>query len=123
MKYFRLSAFVILSVSFFFFISCKPQAEDQKAKYVFLFIGDGMGVSQVIAAEAFQTAMSGGEYIPLGFRQFPAAGLSTTFAENQFITGSAAAGTALATGNKTAIGRISMDTSGTVPFETIAEKA
>ena len=123
MKYFRITTFVILSVSLIFFVSCQPKEKDTKAKYVFLFIGDGMGISQVIAAEAFQTAMAGGEYVPLGFRQFPGTGLSTTFAANRYITGSAAAGTALATGNKTAIGRISMDTSGTVPFVTIAEKA
>lgn len=82
-----------------------------------------MGLTQVIAAEAYQHAINGGEYTPLGFRQFPTAGLATTYAANRFITGSAAAGTALATGNKTNISRISTDTSGTVPLQTIAEKA
>ncbi len=125
MTKFRLFVLSFLAISFFVFVSCQ-QAEqnDPKAKYVFFFIGDGMGISQVHAAEAFQSAMAGdGNHIPLGFREFPEAGLSTTYAANRFITGSAAAGTALATGHKTAIGRISMDTSGTVPFETLAEKA
>ncbi len=123
MKTFRSLILVLFSFSIFLFSSCDRQPEEPKAKYVFLFIGDGMGLAQVIAAEGFQSAMMGGEYVPLSFRQFPATGLSTTYAANRFITGSAAAGTALATGNKTNIGRIAMDTSGTVPFETLAEKA
>ena len=121
MKKVRLIAFAFIAI--FVFVSCQLQPEEPKAKYVFYFIGDGMGLSQVIAAEAFQAASSGEDYTPLSFRQFPHTGLSTTHAANRFITGSAAAGTALATGNKTSIGRISMDTSGTVLFESIAEKA
>ncbi|MEN8224053.1 MAG: alkaline phosphatase [Bacteroidota bacterium] len=121
MKKLRLIVFTFIAL--FIFVSCQLQPEEQKAKYVFYFIGDGMGLSQVIAAEAFQAALNGDEYTPLNFRQFPHAGLSTTHAANRLITGSAAAGTALATGHKTAIGRIGMDTSGTVPFESIAEKA
>jgi alkaline phosphatase len=121
MKKVRLIAFSFISI--FILVSCQLQPEEQKAKYVFYFIGDGMGIAQVIAAEAFQTATTGGEYEPLSFRQFPHTGISTTYASNRFITGSAAAGTALATGNKTAIGRISTDTSGTIPFVSIADKA
>ena len=117
----RLIAFALISI--FIFVSCQIQPEEAKAKYVFYFIGDGMGLSQVIAAEAFQSAVSAKDYTPLSFRKFPHTGISTTYATNRFITGSAAAGTALATGNKTAIGRISMDTSGTIPLESIADKA
>jgi len=125
MTKFRLFVLFFLAISFFAFISCQQAEQNNpKAKYVFFFIGDGMGISQVMATEEFQSSMTGeGNHIPLGFREFPGAGLSTTHAANRFITGSAAAGTALATGHKTNIGRISMDTSGTVPFETIAEKA
>lgn len=117
------SFFALTGALFFILAACQVQPEPQKAKYVFLFIGDGMGLAQVIAAEAYQSAMGHGEHETLNFRKFPHAGLSTTYAANRFITGSAAAGTALATGHKTAIGRISMDTSGTVPFESLAEKA
>lgn len=123
MKAFRFFAAVLFAISVFLVSSCHQTPQEPKAKYVFLFIGDGMGLSQVIATEAFQSAMSGGEYLPLGFRQFPGTGLSTTYAANRFVTGSAAAGTSLATGFKTKIGRISMDTSGTLPLLTIAEKA
>ncbi len=119
----RIFTLLLLAFSLITISSCEQQKAEPKAKYVFLFIGDGMGLSQVIAAEAFQHAINGGEYTPLGFRQFPATGLATTYAANRFITGSAAAGTSLATGVKTNISRISMDTSGTVPLQTIAEKA
>ncbi len=109
-----------------FLVRCDhtEQAAPAGAKYVFLFIGDGMGLSQVVAAEAFLTDLSpGGGYVSLPFRDFPVNGLSNTYAANRFITGSAAAGTALATGHKTSVGRISMDTSGSIPLQTLAEKA
>lgn len=109
-----------------FLVRCDhtKQAAPAGAKYVFLFIGDGMGLSQVVAAEAFLTDLSpGGGYVSLPFRDFPVNGLSNTYAANRFITGSAAAGTALATGHKTSVGRISMDTSGSIPLQTLAEKA
>lgn len=113
----------IALISLFIFASCQVGQREPDAKYVFYFIGDGMGIAQVIAAEAFAAAESGEEYAPLNFRQFPAAGLATTYASNRFITGSAAAGTALASGEKTNINRISMDTSGTLPIESLADKA
>jgi alkaline phosphatase len=98
--------------------------EPQKAKYVFLFIGDGMGLAQVNLAEAYLSSLEnkiGFEH--LNFTKFPQVGLVSTYANNELITCSAAAGTALATGHKTNIGRISMDTSGTVQYESIATKA
>jgi alkaline phosphatase len=102
-----------------------PSGEDpQKAKYVFLFIGDGMGLAQVNLTEAYLAALKneiGFEH--LNFTKFPQAGLVSTYANNRMITCSAAAGTALATGHKTNIGRISMDPSGSVPYESIAAKA
>ena len=102
-----------------------PSGDDpQKAKYVFLFIGDGMGLAQVNLTEAYLAALEdkiGFEH--LNFTKFPQAGFVSTYANNQMITCSAAAGTALATGYKTNIGRISMDPSGSVPFESIASKA
>jgi alkaline phosphatase len=96
----------------------------QKTKYVFLFIGDGMGLAQVNLTEAYLAALQdkiGFEH--LNFTKFPQVGLVSTYASNQMITCSAAAGTALATGHKTNIGRISMDPEGFVPFESIATKA
>jgi alkaline phosphatase len=71
------------------------------AKYVFLFIGDGMGIPQRTAAEKFTGKR-------LLMDTFPAQGITTTYAADRFITGSAAAATALACGQKTNIGMIGM---------------
>ncbi|PKP15417.1 MAG: alkaline phosphatase, partial [Bacteroidetes bacterium HGW-Bacteroidetes-22] len=48
---------------------------------------------------------------------------AATFAKNRYITCSAAAGTALATGEKTSINTIGMDSARTHPLRTIAERA
>lgn len=79
----------------------------QQAKYVFYFIGDGMGVNQVQGTELFQGEMKGEIAIePLCFTQFPVSTVATTFSATNGVTDSAAAGTALATGNKTKNGAI-----------------
>jgi alkaline phosphatase len=114
--------FLILFASQLLFFSCKPvQPKQNKIKYAFLFIGDGMGVAQVNATEAYIAAINNEKgFHQLSFTQFPNAGLVSTYADNRFITCSAAAGTAFATGYKTNIGHIATDTSGTVPFRSIA---
>lgn len=98
--------------------------QPQRAKYVFLFIGDGMGLAQVNLAQAYKAALGDQiGFVPLNFTQFPQAGLVTTYAKDRLITGSAAAGTALATGMKTDINRISMSPDGKDNYESIASKA
>jgi alkaline phosphatase len=95
------------------------------AKYVFLFIGDGMGIPQMNAAEHYLAASSGKKSgsQKLSFSDFPAQAFTTTYANDRFITGSAAAATAMATGYKTNIGVISMDPGKTRSYKTIAEMA
>lgn len=74
----------------------------QQAKYVFYFIGDGMGVNQVQGTELYRGELEGKIGItPIWFTQFPYATTATTFSATNGVTDSAAAGTALATGNKT----------------------
>lgn len=95
MKKFCLSAVAL-------FIFAMTAFAEGRAKYVFYFIGDGMGVNQVNGTETYLAAVEG--YIgvkPLLFTGFPATGLVTTFSSANGVTDSAAAGTALATGNKT----------------------
>lgn len=100
------------------------QTETKVAKYVFMFIGDGVGAPQINAAEAYLAAMKGRvDFEQLSFTKFPAAGLTTTHAADRFITGSAAAATAMATGKKTNIGVIAMDPGKTQHYKTIAEMA
>jgi alkaline phosphatase len=92
---------------------------------VFLFIGDGMAMSQISSAEVFSTARSSKDInvTKLGFTQFPVAGLTTTYDAGTFITDSASAGTAIATGNKTLSGVINMDAGKIQQYKTIAEYA
>ncbi|MBP6867744.1 MAG: alkaline phosphatase [Bacteroidales bacterium] len=73
-----------------------------QAKYVFYFIGDGMGLAQVALTEAWladSAEVIGFE--KLSFTEFPVLGMATTFSAGNIITCSSAAGTALATGTKT----------------------
>ncbi len=84
------------------------------AKNVILLIGDGMAMPQISATEAFLGTKKGVIVDPLSFEAFPAQGMITTYASDRFITDSAAAGTALATGSKTYCGAISVDESGAV---------
>lgn len=74
----------------------------QQAKYVFYFIGDGMGVNQVQGTEIYLAELEGKMGIsPLLFTQFPYSTVATTNSATNRVTDSAAAGTALATGHKT----------------------
>jgi alkaline phosphatase len=82
--------------------------QGKQAKYVFYFIGDGAGMPQRTAAEMYLKSVKG-EDATLLMNTFPAQGITTTFANNRFITGSAAAATALASGIKTNINYIGVD--------------
>jgi len=119
LKFLRL--FVVLAGISFTFQSCQQPELQQKPKYVFLFIGDGMGVAQVNLTEAYLASINREKgFDHLSFTEFPNVGLVSTFANNRFITCSAAAGTAFATGNKTNVNRISTDSTGKVPLKSIA---
>ncbi|OBQ57622.1 alkaline phosphatase [Halodesulfovibrio spirochaetisodalis] len=85
------------------------------AKYVFLFIGDGMGIAQKMSTEA----ITGKKLV---FEEFPVQGITTTQANNRFIVGSAAAATAMSSGQITNIGMIGMAPDGK-HVKTIAEMA
>lgn len=91
-------------------------------RYIFYLIGDGMGVNQVLAAEMYRAELNGAiGRERLVMSQFPYAGLCSTFSLSNGITDSSAAGTCLATGQKTENGRL-----GTAPdgraIPTIAEQ-
>lgn len=95
-----------------------------QAKYVFYFIGDGMGVNQVNGTEMYRAELQNGRIgvEPLLFTQFPVGTIASTFSTTNSVTDSSAAGTALATGSKTYNGAIGMDDQKN-PLQTIAEKA
>ena len=83
-------------------------------KYIFYFIGDGMGPSHVLGTELYLNEMQGtiGRSHKLCFTQFPHTAFVTTFSASNGVTDSAASGTALATGSKTNNGHIGIDANG-----------
>lgn len=80
-----------------------------QAKYIFYFIGDGMGTNQVLASEMYLAELEGriGRK-PLLMTQFPNSGQVATFSASNGITDSSAAGTCLATGTKTNNGTLGL---------------
>ena len=95
-----------------------------KAKYVFYFIGDGMGVNQVNAAETYLGALEGRIGIQeLCFPSFPYVALINTQSATNGVTDSAAGGTALASGNKTKNGALGVLKDLTTPVTCIADWA
>ena len=109
-------------------------------KYVFLFIGDGMSYPQFQAAADYLGALEDEDYllaepslddnqgavldgpVALNFMGFEAAGSAVTYDSNSFAPDSASTATSIATGYKTYSGSINVDETGTVSYETIAEK-
>ena len=101
---------------------CLSVAIMAQAKYVFYFIGDGMGANQVLAAEMYQAALQGQiGRVPLLMSQFPYSGQAATFSTSYGITDSAAAGTCLASGKKTDNGMIGQTPDGE-PAISVASK-
>ena len=87
----------------------------KKPENVILIIGDGMGVAQVFAG---LTANNGHLFL----ENFPVAGFSKTQSADNYITDSAAGGTALSSGVKTYNGAIGVN-SDSIPVKTILEEA
>lgn len=77
-------------------------------KYVFYFIGDGMGMAQALSAQVYnRTVLNNPD--PILMMQFPVASQVITHSASSSVTDSAAAGTALSTGSKTKNGMLGMD--------------
>jgi len=87
----------------------------KKPKNVIMMIGDGMGTTAVFAG----LTANGGHLFLDNFKQI---GFSKTQSSNNYITDSAAGGTALSTGQKTYNGAIGVNTD-TVAIKTILEMA
>ena len=71
-------------------------AADDAPRYIFYFIGDGMGLSPVMTAQAYNRDILKNDK-PLNMLQLPVASWAMTYSANAPITDSAAAGTALST--------------------------
>jgi len=79
--------------------------KNREIKNVILLIGDGMGLPDVYAAMTVSDT-------PLNIERCKNIGLQKTYSADNYITDSGAAGTALATGEKTKNGTIGMDSNG-----------
>lgn len=89
-------------------------------RYIFYFIGDGMGPVEVMAAELYNREVLRSSQ-PLQMLRLPVASLIDTHSASSDVTDSAAAGTALATGHKTRNGMLGMDAD-TLAVESVAKK-
>ena len=109
-------------------------------KYVFLFIGDGMSYPQIQSTSDYLGALADEDYWQaqpslddnggavldgpeyLNFMNFEGVGSAVTYDSNSFAPDSASTATSIATGYKTYSGSINVDETGTIEYETIAEK-
>lgn len=98
-------------------------AKPEKAKYVFLFIGDGMGLAHVSLTEAYLAQKDGKiSNTALGFTKFPVMGVATTFSASNIITCSSAAATALASGYKANNSTVGIYPADSIPLHQISYK-
>lgn len=118
MKKIHLSFLILFSI---FFVQCSSYKDVSgrkaapKVENIILMIGDGMGVSQIYAG---LTANKGS----LHLERCHFVGFSKTYSANNYITDSAAGGTAIACGIKTNNGAIGVDVNGN-PVKSILEYA
>lgn len=109
---------------FFSFLLCTCFLYAQQAKYIFFFIGDGMGINQIQMTELYSAELQGNIGVtPLLFTQFPIATIATTYSATDGVTDSAASGTALATGVKTRNGCIGVMKDKITHLKSIAVRA
>jgi alkaline phosphatase len=85
----------------------EPSSFSKRTKNIILFIGDGMGIAHITAGWTVNNQ-------PLNLKQFPYSGFSITQSSDNYITDSAAGGTAIACGVKTNNGMIGMAPDNTV---------
>ncbi|HHF52095.1 MAG TPA: hypothetical protein ENL46_05370, partial [Candidatus Aminicenantes bacterium] len=101
----RLKKILLILIAVFFVASWTYAGPEKHPRFIFLFIGDGMGLAQTAAAELYLNALKhdgNPAYTEreLTVTSFPVTGLMTTHSADDYITDSAAAGTAMATGTK-----------------------
>lgn len=96
------------------FCSASVFAGDAVPKNIILFIGDGMGLSQVTAGKITKGNLE--------MERCPVTGFCTTWSDDKLVTDSAAAATALSTGIKTGNGMLGVDPNNK-PLKTVIEYA
>ena len=109
----KIRSFVI---SLFLLVACVVSAATPK--YVFYFIGDGMGMGHIMATQSYNREVLKNEELIL-MMQFPVTSMVTTYSASSRVTDSAAAGTALSTGYKTNNGMLGVAPD-SVPITSVA---
>ena len=97
--------YFVIFLSIVLVFGCQPEkteTEPEHPKNIIFLIGDGMGVSHIYAG---MTASHG----HLAIEQFKYIGFIKTYSSDNYITDSAASGTAMSSGKKTKNGMIGMD--------------
>lgn len=79
--------------------------QEATPRYIFYFIGDGMGMNHVLNARIFSNEVLG-DTTSLTMLGFPVSSFALTRSASSYVTDSSAAGTALATGHKTRNGML-----------------
>jgi len=94
--------------------SAAPVPDAAAPKYVFLFIGDGMSLAQINAAQYFSGSDKSGDIRPgrFNFTQFPVTAIVDTYNETSAIPDSASSGTAIACGVRTKTGMLGLTADG-----------
>ncbi|MDR0764588.1 MAG: alkaline phosphatase [Synergistaceae bacterium] len=123
-------------------------AAENRAKYIFVFIGDGTSIPQRNAAELYLASRNNPKDLELAILRaenkfprgngvtdfkpsiqrmlmssFPGQGFSSTYSANSLITDSSSSGTAIATGHKTRDGVVGMDPTATERYVSMAKMA
>ena len=109
------------------FILALSAAAGAAPRYLFLFIGDGMGANQRTLTEYYAACAGGAprqpECAPLRMNRFPVQGMMRIHALDKYITDSAASATAMATGQRTVDSAVAVMSDRKTPLTTIAELA
>ena len=84
---------------------------EKRPKYIFMFIGDGLGINHIYGTELYNAAVhpekpNGGK---MSFYNFPIRTYITNYSSSTLVTDSSAAATALASGVKTVNGYMGVD--------------
>ncbi|WP_432665600.1 alkaline phosphatase [Wukongibacter baidiensis] len=97
--------------------------KQSSVKYVFYFIGDGMGSNQKLISQYYKQHIESDDTAKLLMNDLPITSLVTTQSADSLISDSAASATALATGKKTNNRVISIGPDGKTPYKTLLEAA
>lgn len=113
----------IMIISMALFCAIGYSQTKQNTKYVFLFIGDGMGANQVYATETYLNAKPNEiKADKLLMSCFPVNSNMTNYSASSYVTTSCAAATAMSTGFKTNNGIIGKSPDKKIAYENISQK-